>query len=206
MSHKKSGERRYEPADSLDYFPTPPWATRALFKYVLFKQYNDTPLSEMSALEPACGAGHTAEVLKKHFRAVIASDIADYGYPCIKADYLEHPFSTHWMITNPPFNRAEEFVLKGLQESTVGVALFARLAFLETKGRFNNIYSHSPPSKVAVFSERVPLVKGKLDPSASSSAAYCWLVWELEHQSNTTELLWIPPCRADLEQDSDYSS
>src|SRR5690606_27106177 len=27
--------RRLEPADSLDYFPTPPWATRALIEVVL---------------------------------------------------------------------------------------------------------------------------------------------------------------------------
>jgi hypothetical protein len=27
--------QRREPPDSLDYFPTPPWATRALFRHVL---------------------------------------------------------------------------------------------------------------------------------------------------------------------------
>ena len=27
--------RRREPPDALDYFPTPPWATRALFRHVL---------------------------------------------------------------------------------------------------------------------------------------------------------------------------
>jgi hypothetical protein len=27
--------QRREPPDALDYFPTPPWATRALFRHVL---------------------------------------------------------------------------------------------------------------------------------------------------------------------------
>jgi hypothetical protein len=27
--------QRHEPPDALDHFPTPPWATRALFLYVL---------------------------------------------------------------------------------------------------------------------------------------------------------------------------
>jgi hypothetical protein len=57
---------RIEPADSPDDFPTPPWATRALIGHVLDK----AALTTMSCLEPACGAGHMAEVLKEHFRHV----------------------------------------------------------------------------------------------------------------------------------------
>ncbi|HKH28695.1 MAG TPA: hypothetical protein VKA61_10220 [Sphingomicrobium sp.] len=52
--------RRFEPMHSADDFPTPPWATRALFEHVLG---DVVPLRRMSCLEPACGAGHMAEVL-----------------------------------------------------------------------------------------------------------------------------------------------
>ena len=47
--------RRFEPMHSANDFPTPPWATRALFEHVLG---DDGPSRRMSCLEPACGAGH----------------------------------------------------------------------------------------------------------------------------------------------------
>jgi hypothetical protein len=45
---------RREPADGLDYFPTPPWATRALFAHVLL-EFGVVAIG--SAWEPACGDG-----------------------------------------------------------------------------------------------------------------------------------------------------
>ena len=181
-------ERRAEAKDSLDYFPTPAWATRALFRFGLYRQYGFKPLKQMSALEPACGGGHMAEVLKEYFGTVTSADIASYGYPCMIADYLETDHETHdWVITNPPFNRAGEFIQKALKTSNIGTAMFARLAFLESKGRYESIFSHTPPTKVCVFSERVPLVKGTVDATASSATAYCWLIWEHTHQTNQTD-------------------
>ena len=203
---KKAGAKRLEPRDSLDYFPTPPWATRALFEHVLFRQYGEVKLSDMSVLEPACGAGHMSEILKQYFSVVVSADIEDYGYPCLKMDYLKSNIGEHnWVITNPPFTKAAEFIERALVTTNVGVAMLTRLAFLEGKGRYESLYSKTPPTKVAVFTERVPFQKGKLDKNASSAMATCWLVWEHEHQSNTTELLWIPPCRAVLERDDDYT-
>jgi hypothetical protein len=48
---------RVEPDDSLGYFPTPPWATRALMERVL----PTLDICELGATwEPACGEGHMA--------------------------------------------------------------------------------------------------------------------------------------------------
>src|SRR5215204_3204573 len=55
--------QRVEPKDSADDFPTPPWATRALAEHVLDGK---VALRSMSCLEPACGAGHMAKVLKEY--------------------------------------------------------------------------------------------------------------------------------------------
>ena len=56
--------QRVEPKDSADDFPTPPWAARALLEHVL---RNPGELATMTCLEPACGAGHMAKVLKEYF-------------------------------------------------------------------------------------------------------------------------------------------
>ena len=55
----------------------PPWATRGLIEHVLGDKRS---LATLSCLEPACGAGHMAKVLKEYFGEVAASDAYQYGY------------------------------------------------------------------------------------------------------------------------------
>lgn len=193
--------QRSEARDSPDDFPTPPWATRALLEHVIC----DSDLSVMSCLEPACGAGHMAKVLKEKFGEVRFSDAYEYGYGPVR-DFLTSPFETNavdWVITNPPFRLAEEFVLRALQVARIGVAILARTVFLESSGRYNRIFEQQPPTKFAQFVERVPMVKGRLDRKASTATGYAWLVWEKDTVSHP-RLMWVPPCRKQLEKSSDY--
>ena len=194
--------QRIEPRGSLDDFPTPPWATRALMEHVLFNY----KLSEMSCCEPACGRGYMSDVLKKYFRTVESSDIADYGYGAV-CNFFDAPKGgkVDWVITNPPFNQAEAFVAKALEEVKVGVAVLVRTMFLESVGRFHRLFSRMPPTTVAQFTERVPIVKGRIDPSATSATGYAWVVWELS-RIEATKLVWIPPCRKSLEIVADYQA
>src|SRR2546427_13218597 len=79
--------QRREPPDALDYFPTPPWATRALFSHVLPALGVETIAS---VWEPACGEGHMAEVVAEVARGqVIASDVFDYGYGQTPIGFLD---------------------------------------------------------------------------------------------------------------------
>ena len=193
--------QRTEPKDSADDFPTPPWATRALLEHVL----SGKGLSEQTCLEPACGAGHMAKVLGEYFGEVRASDAYDYGFGPVR-DFLTFPYemkAVDWVITNPPFRLAEEFVLRALDVARQGVAILARTVFLESSGRYRRIFEHTPPSAFAQFVERVPMVKGRLDMNASTATGYAWLVWEHGHRGHP-QLLWVPPCRKELERLSDY--
>lgn len=69
--------QRTEPKDSPDDFPIPPWATQGLIEHVLEDKKS---LANMSCLEPACGAGHMAKVLKEYFGQVQSADTHQYGY------------------------------------------------------------------------------------------------------------------------------
>lgn len=215
-------QQRSEPHDSLDDFPTPPWATRALIKHVIWPNQTDVfdppeVMSRESVWEPACNRGYMARTLKEYFRRVSATDIHDYGYEsgdwCQERviDFLwpdsEGPMiakqGVDWIITNPPFRLAERFFHRAWQVKGVqGVAMLVRTSFLEGIGRYNNIFRQNPPSFVAQFSERVPMVRGRCDQEASTATSYCWLVWMMGEEG--TRLVWIPPCRAYLERDSDY--
>ncbi|WP_210209934.1 hypothetical protein [Pseudolabrys taiwanensis] len=198
--------RRTEPNDSLDFSPTPPWGTRALIEKVFPQIDCRGDVHCRTAREPAAGDGHIAEVLREYFANVIASDVHEYGYADHLADFLaddaEHPYAD-WIITNPPFNKAEEFALRALGHARVGVAMFVRWQWLETVNRFNNLFAPNPPAIVALFSERIPLHMGRWEPDGDTMTAYCWVVW-LKGHTGATRLFWIPPGqRKALEREGD---
>ena len=150
--------------------------------------------------------GHIALVLAEFFGTVHASDAYDYGYGAVRA-FLTHPYETgciDWVITNPPFRHSEQFVLRALDVAREGVAILAQTTFIESVGRYRNLFGPVPPSRFAQFTERVPMVRGRLDRKASTATGYAWLVWEKESASSGPRLMWIPPCRKQLERDADY--
>lgn len=195
-------QRRVEAHDSLDDFPTPPWATRALCEWL--KHNASQPLDLFTCREPAANRGHMVAPLSEYFSTVEASDVHDYGVGYRVEDYLFGllPPAVDWTITNPPFRLAEQFIERAIATSRQGVAMIVRAAFLEGVGRFNRLYSHNPPSHVLQFSERVVMHKGRLAPEGSTATAYAWLVWMGGTQ---TRLRWIPPSRKLLEKASDYA-
>lgn len=203
-------QQRVEAHDSLDDFPTQPWATRALCEHVLKPKVGT--LSTMKAWEPACNRGHMSKPLTEYFHKVYSSDIHNYGWPGQHStcDFLWHgtgsPFSadggTDFIVSNPPFRLALEFIQKAREIATVGVAMIVRTAFLESVGRYEALFQYSPPSIIAQFTERVPMVKGRLTATGSTATAYCWLVWISGERK--CAFTWIPPCRKKLERAGDY--
>ena len=186
---------RVESADSLDFFPTPPWATRALIEHTLAHLERSGHCKFQSVWEPACGEGHMAEPLKEYFRSVHATDIKNYGYSDDLIDFLEwSPARTFdWIITNPPFgDKMDAFILRALELAGTGVAMFVRLQCLETVGRYEKIFRDKPPTLISFFCERVPLHKGRWEPEGATFTAYIWLVWIKGAEPRAP--FWIPPC------------
>lgn len=192
-------QRRIEPHHSLDDFPTPPWATRALCERLSFRP-------PLTCREPAANRGHMVRPLAEYFGAVEAADICDYGAGYPVQDYLfgPRPPMVDWTITNPPFRLAQEFIERAHQTSARGVAVILRSAFLEGGGRYRELFSINPPSLILQFAERVVMHKGTLSAKGSTATAYCWLVWQ--KGVSGTEFDWIGPCRRRLERASDYGA
>ena len=201
-------QQRSEPHNSLDDFPTPPWATRALLNHL--NQGFD--LDKMTCREPAANRGHMVKPLEEYFEAVLCSDIHDYGVGYKVDDYLfgDLPETVDWTITNPPFKLAEQFIERMMLTSKQGCAVIVRSAFLEGVGRYNRLFSLKPPSHVIQFSERVVMHRGKLSEKGSTATAYCWLVWERPVARlrspfpQHTDLGWMDPCRKRFEKPGDY--
>lgn len=163
----------------------------------------------LSCWEPTCGRGFMAATLAEYFGGVRASDIAPFGYG-ETVDFLDVTQASateadrpDWIVTNPPFRLAEEFARRALDLAQRGTAMLVRTGFIEGAGRYRRLFEHRPPSFVAQFVERVPILRGRVDPKASTATGYCWLVWQRNAEA-PTRLIWVPPCRKRLERSSDY--
>lgn len=191
-------QQRHEAHDSLDDFPSPPWATRALCEKLLS---HGEPIHAQSAWEPCCNRGYMAKPAAEYFKSVYASDVHDYGWEGqdrvsdFLIDWASDAPDVDWVIANPPFRLAHEFIERGLQVAQRGVAVFVRTAFVEGQDRYEQLFLHHPEALFLPFVERVVLWKGVLlDPCVkiwrfnekkdthveekpTSATSYCWLVF-----------------------------
>jgi hypothetical protein len=209
--HSAVMAQRVEAPDSLDFFPTPPYATRALCEIVIGATPGIGVLADKTCWEPACGEGHMSEVLKEYFAHVHASDVHDYGRDYAIGSFIGEGADVaqyqgprggnwkasgrpDWIASNPPFNKAAEFVARAVAEAKIGVALLLRTQWLEGAERYRDVFSYRPPSIIAQFVERVPMVKGRWDPDGSTATSYMWFVWKLPlSRKADTRFMWIPP-------------
>lgn len=160
----------------LDFYPTPEWATEALFTV---EKFNGV------ILEPAAGNGAMSKVIEK-YNTVISKDIV-YGH-----NFMAETSSYDNIVTNPPFKLALQFVRKGKQVSQNKLALFLKLSFLEGKARKQMFEENDfPLARVHVFSKRVTFhPEGIEDKKRRGTMAFAWFVWDRSHTGRAT-LGWL---------------
>jgi len=168
-----------EKRDSHDFYPTPRGVTEALLQHEQFSA---------SVYEPACGDGAISDVLKEAGYSVDSCDLIDRGYGDVD-DFLTTDRRAENIITNPPFEKAEEFVRKALSSTTGKVAMFLPLTFLESRKR-ESLLADSCLKTVYVFVDRVSLYKGGSARCGGGRAAYAWFVWEHGYDGPPT-LGWV---------------
>lgn len=161
---------------SLDFYPTPEWASFSLFSVEKF---------EGSVLEPAAGDGAMVKVIER-FNPCIAKDIQTGD------DFMNEGGEYDNVITNPPFSLAQEFVEKGKKVAKKKIALFLKLQFLEGKRRLEMFRDMEfPLARVHVFSKRVTFhPNGIEDRKRSGTMAFAWFVWDKEHKGQPI-INWI---------------
>ncbi len=186
MSHRLASSavtnQRHLAATSLDYFPTPPFAARALMEELIIPIVG--PVSHLVADDPACGELHLVEGLLDSFAWVQYSDVEDWGRQPPLRDFT---FQTRaslvekgavvpdWIITNPPFNLLEEFVLKALEIAQVGVAMFVRINALPGQVATTGftVTRHQPSSasspSASLSSRALGILKPRRRPTTSGS-------------------------------------
>ncbi len=160
--------------DDIDFFPTQPWGGRAGAEII-----RAMDPGARTAADPACGAFHLVHGLADYFERVEGSDLCLYDGNRVH-DFLgaaPFPFGVDWIISNPPFAHGEAFVRRAWPLARRGVAMLMRAACMEGQGRHALLYGDCPLTVFAPFSERLPLVRGRYDPAASSAAFYAWFIF-----------------------------
>lgn len=189
MSNSKSvfttiGARTYalNEREENDFYATEPKAVELLLEEELFSR---------CVLEPACGQGHIAEVLKKSGYKVLASDLVDRGYGDT-IDFFDMKQCYCDIITNPPYKLAQKFVEHALDiaEDGIKVAMLLKLTFLEGKAR-KKLFEKYPFKTLYVSSSRLNCAKnGDFEKYGNKAVAYAWYVWQKGYKGRPS-IKWI---------------
>lgn len=174
-----------------DYYQTPEWAIKDFLAAWLMDSLIDRP-DKMFWLDPCAGGDkHNgmsyADIIRKEFDAeVLTIDIREDSKAEIKKDYLTFELTDKpdVIITNPPFNQAQQIIEKALDDVAEGgfVCMLLRLNFFGSQGRFK-FWQRNMPRWCYVHSRRLSFIKG-----ATDSVEYMHCVWEKGYKAQHTEL------------------
>lgn len=176
---------------SLDFYATDPVAAKWLLKL--------EPNLSNNIWECACGDLALSNVFTAAGKNVRNTDIVARKEGIEILDFLscDTPMHDVDIVTNPPYNKAKEFVEKSLSLIDEGyyVCMFLKLTFLEGQGR-RQLFKDYPPIRVWVSSTRMGcypngIPDNLLESNSSGSAVcYAWFVWQKGYKG-FPELRWF---------------
>ncbi|GMA64734.1 DNA methyltransferase [Alicyclobacillus fastidiosus] len=146
-----------------DSYPTPSWCTEAIVREIVWT-------SDSRVLEPCCGDGAISRVIE-HVQWVSHIEWCEIQ---MGRDFLEYDFFGErfdFVITNPPFSLAQEFVEKSLTLANC-VIMLLRLNFLAS-GKRKEFWEKHPPTAIHVLTKR-PSFTG----NGTDATDYAWFVWD----------------------------
>lgn len=162
-SQKKERSKR-------DFYPTPPEVTEALVHFL--------GLKNLTIWEPACGQKDMAQVLRDAGNAVIATDIQS------GVDFLTcQPMECDWIITNPPFKLADQFITR-CAETGKPFALLLKSQYWHAKRR-RELFDIYTPSFVLPLMWRPDFLFKEQRKNKAPMMDVIWNVWMPPYKGNT---------------------
>jgi hypothetical protein len=145
-----------------DYYPTPPEVTIALLDYL------NLPLNT-TIWEPACGQGHMVKVMVERGYDVDASDILT------GKDFLTSgDLAADWIISNPPFYIAEDFIRHAAELWPCGFAFLLKSQYWHSSKRLK-LFNGIRPTAILPLTWRPDFLFGA--KSGSPTMEVLWTVW-----------------------------
>jgi hypothetical protein len=188
--------KRNENKSSNDLYTTPKEALAAIWPHVvkdmkgIYMATNDVKI-----LEPCAGLLDIVSFIEDEIDfKVYTNDLHpvkgywyDYHENFLGDNAIEDTFDI--IITNPPYNKAVEFVLKGFEHAPIQWH-FLRLSFLEGQDRHNRLMRLGKLTDVYVFTYRVSCPKGVEREPSANSVCYAWYRFD-RHYNGVPKLHWL---------------
>ena len=171
----------------MDFYPTPPEVTHALMRYLELPRLT-------RVLEPASGDGAMAKVIAEYCPQVCAYDIREDGFLLRQnqsQDFLTETTNTDVIITNPPFNLAEQFIRHAITKAPI-VAMLLKSQYWHAKTR-TPLFKEHPPAFVLPLNWRPDFRNGELGGSPTMEVA--WSVWMRGVKATVYDVLEKPDTR-----------
>jgi hypothetical protein len=175
-----SSTNRNKVRNDADYYVTPLPAI-CLFYNEIIKHEPD--IFKGKILDPCAGGdeknpmSYPTVMTQFNIEDVTTLDIRDNSPATIKGNYLETNFNSKFdcIVTNPPFNLAQEFIEKAIADVVEGgfVIMLLRLNFFGSKKR-KEFWEKHPPKYAFVHRERLSF----LESGARDSIEYMHCVWQ----------------------------
>lgn len=177
---------------TVDLYPTPPEATVALMRFLKL------PAATV-VWEPACGQGDMVQALRDCGMLAYGTDICK-GQDFLKSyrpQFVDRPFS--WIITNPPFSSAEEFI-RHAAEIGKPFAMLLKAQYWHAAKRVQ-LFREIPPSYVLPLTWRPDFLFKERDgkKGASPLMDVMWCVW-LTPQMQDVQTVFKPLMRPEKEK------
>ena len=171
------GAQKTHKRKEADFYPTPPDVTVALLDFL--------QLDSTTIWEPACGDGAMSKVLSAAGHDVHSTDLRDdSGFGIGGTDFLQSQLvkTPHWIITNPPFNVAEDFIRKALS-ITPNVAMLLKSQFWHARRR-EPLFRDHPPAWILPLTWRPAFLEA--ERGSSPLMDVIWVVWSSNFGSGGT--------------------
>lgn len=182
--------KRDEKKSSNDLYTTPVEALDAIWPYL--KQ--DTIVG-YNLLEPCSGMHDITNYIEDKY------DVKVYTNELYPVDNHQYDFHEDFLgdsaigtsfdiiVTNPPYNKAVDFILKGFEHAPVQWH-FLRLSFLEGQERYEKLMSLGKLTDVYIFTYRVSCPKGVDREPSANSVCYAWYRFDRNYNGLPT-LHWL---------------
>lgn len=175
-ANNASGKRK-----ASDFYETPYSITRHLINREPFDP-------DCVVCEPACGDGAIVRVLLEKWAL---DNVVHYDK---ETDFLKETKTYSYIITNPPFSLAQEFIIKAKTVATKKFAMLLPLSYLHGKKRHDEIYmdKNYGLKTVYVFT-RYPMLGESLREDGKYNTGmmvYAWYVFENQYSESPT-IQWL---------------
>ena len=171
------------PRQQHEHYVEEKWCSRRLFDVEKFTG---------SIVDPACGWGQIVIAALEHGYSAAGCDIVNRGWDSTRtpSDFLKSTINYENIVTNPPFDRLEDFTIQAVSRSRRKAAVLFPLARIPAAHYLERL----PLARVWLMTPRPSMPPGHYIKAGGKVGGgridFCWLVFEHGHRDQPT-MFWL---------------